>query len=574
MSRSQWEYSSKGIGRKILEKYGYSDGKGLGRNEDGIPTPIEPAIKHDKFGIDYMKSSNNKRRFEHKFTNEESIPTVELPEIEDVSALVDTEERTIHIEKNTLEREEICEVSPETIAMWNEMYDQKCSQEQQEQIDRLTASIQSLLKQLSNMIPSQSDHSSPRSEEVELFSFEFPSQFRSLSQYDAELLQDNISHIFQLLDSATKSTFILPFDQIVELAQTLQFNYADQYEDLQLETAIFLLGYLSISKQLENWNFSTWWKHHPLPDDDSLRQHTYQILVEEQNQYVKQYVTWKDFMSDRVSFATHHLWNQITYQVRSILQDFIQPFLHETELSVLGTFRYERRLDSLFLLRVLTLWIEALPSLDAMIEDCLLPELLYQTQQNEELATLHEWLPLWVHFFGADASESILVVVYRKFSTLLETAFWTIFDLSVLLTLLHWKRVIFPFLMDKLLSIHVLPRLTEVLEYTPINLPPESRRSFWYVLQWFELFLGNEDFEILFIEMLENSFFPRWLNTLYLWLDSPSFSYSDCMNWYQCWKNLFNCSIPVLYSLIYPHFHHALEIVNTHMYLEESKKLG
>jgi len=37
--------------RKQLEKYGWTDGKGLGRKEDGISTALKPNLKFDKAGV-------------------------------------------------------------------------------------------------------------------------------------------------------------------------------------------------------------------------------------------------------------------------------------------------------------------------------------------------------------------------------------------------------------------------------------------------------------------------------------------------------------------------------------------
>lgn len=37
--------------RKQLEKYGWSEGKGLGKKEDGIVTAIKPKLKFDNSGV-------------------------------------------------------------------------------------------------------------------------------------------------------------------------------------------------------------------------------------------------------------------------------------------------------------------------------------------------------------------------------------------------------------------------------------------------------------------------------------------------------------------------------------------
>ncbi|KAJ8959101.1 hypothetical protein NQ318_022358 [Aromia moschata] len=40
--------------RKQLEKYGWSEGKGLGKNEDGISSPLKPKLKFDNTGVGHV----------------------------------------------------------------------------------------------------------------------------------------------------------------------------------------------------------------------------------------------------------------------------------------------------------------------------------------------------------------------------------------------------------------------------------------------------------------------------------------------------------------------------------------
>lgn len=48
-SAYRWEAYSSGVARKILEKYGYQEGQGLGKNEQGRTVPILPKKRKDRF---------------------------------------------------------------------------------------------------------------------------------------------------------------------------------------------------------------------------------------------------------------------------------------------------------------------------------------------------------------------------------------------------------------------------------------------------------------------------------------------------------------------------------------------
>ncbi|CAH1980392.1 unnamed protein product [Acanthoscelides obtectus] len=55
--------------RKQLEKYGWSEGKGLGREEDGISTALKPKLKFDKAGLGHNIGDEYKNNWWEKVFN-------------------------------------------------------------------------------------------------------------------------------------------------------------------------------------------------------------------------------------------------------------------------------------------------------------------------------------------------------------------------------------------------------------------------------------------------------------------------------------------------------------------------
>ncbi|KAJ8946797.1 hypothetical protein NQ314_008781 [Rhamnusium bicolor] len=55
--------------RKQLEKYGWNEGKGLGKNEDGIATPLKPKLKFDNAGVGHNASEQFTNNWWEKLFN-------------------------------------------------------------------------------------------------------------------------------------------------------------------------------------------------------------------------------------------------------------------------------------------------------------------------------------------------------------------------------------------------------------------------------------------------------------------------------------------------------------------------
>lgn len=51
-----------GFGQKMLEKMGWTEGEGLGRNRDGITEAIRVSQKNDTFGVNPFRSFVIKKR--------------------------------------------------------------------------------------------------------------------------------------------------------------------------------------------------------------------------------------------------------------------------------------------------------------------------------------------------------------------------------------------------------------------------------------------------------------------------------------------------------------------------------
>ncbi|XP_067143019.1 G patch domain-containing protein 4 [Centruroides vittatus] len=101
---------NEGFGRAQLEKYGWEEGKGLGKSETGIKSAIKPSLKFDKNGIGYdigeefsfrwWEQVFNKTAKNIKVVNSED--KVEITRTENESSKISTRKSHMSLEKHTL----------------------------------------------------------------------------------------------------------------------------------------------------------------------------------------------------------------------------------------------------------------------------------------------------------------------------------------------------------------------------------------------------------------------------------------------------------------------------------------
>ena len=145
----------------------------------------------------------------------------------------------------------------------------------------------------------------------------------------------------------------------------------------------------------------------------------------------------------------------------------------------------------------------------------------------------HVWLFPWLQYLDQQhtdpkSSTGLLSEVKRKFKSVLST--WNL-STPVPVGLEEWRTV----LQSELASIlvrHLLPRLALHLS-TNLILDPRDQdlTPVEDVLRWAPFFPLDTMAHLLIAE-----FFPKWHQTLYVWLTYEGVNYADVKNWYNWWK--------------------------------------
>lgn len=66
-------YDGEHYGKKLLQKMGWKKGNGLGKNNNGITSPISTNNNHERKGLGYLSTNENFKEFETSQNTFDSI---------------------------------------------------------------------------------------------------------------------------------------------------------------------------------------------------------------------------------------------------------------------------------------------------------------------------------------------------------------------------------------------------------------------------------------------------------------------------------------------------------------------
>ncbi|CAD6594426.1 MAG: hypothetical protein ASARMPRED_009402 [Alectoria sarmentosa] len=146
----------------------------------------------------------------------------------------------------------------------------------------------------------------------------------------------------------------------------------------------------------------------------------------------------------------------------------------------------------------------------------------------------HIWLFPWLQYLDKQhidpkSSTGLLSEVKRKFKSVLSS--WNLSSASVPAELEEWRKVLQSELPSMLVR-YLLPRLSLHLSTNLIIDPRDQDLTpLEDVLRWAPFFPLNTMAHLLIAE-----FFPKWHQTLYIWLTYDGVNYTDVKDWYTWWK--------------------------------------
>ena len=209
------------------------------------------------------------------------------------------------------------------------------------------------------------------------------------------------------------------------------------------------------------------------------------------------------------------------------------------------------------LVAFLDLWRPMLPGwvLQHVLERLVLARLQAEVELWDPLTDttpLHTWLHPWLPALG-DRLEVVYPTIRNKLASALSA--WHPADRSAKLILLPWAQVFSRAAMISFLAKNIVPKLETALASFTISPRSQDMTAWNSVMDWTDLIPPPQ-----LAQMLGQSFFPRWLQTLAGWLNSNP-NYEEVVGWYSGWKSSLPPAVLSL-SGVADHLSQALHMMN------------
>lgn len=205
----------------------------------------------------------------------------------------------------------------------------------------------------------------------------------------------------------------------------------------------------------------------------------------------------------------------------------------------------------------LDVWAPFFPShiLDNVLEQLVLPRIVKAVEQWDPLTDtipIHLWILPWHTLLGDKLKETVYPMIIDKLSIALLS--WQPCDRSARAMITPFRGVFDDGEMQGFLLKNILPKLQMTLAEIVINPLQQDLEQWNQVWEWNEIISP-----LLMAEMLNKFFFPKWMQTIVIWLNQNP-NLEQVSRWYSGWKSRLSETVLQQVS-VKEHFRRALELM-------------
>ncbi|XP_067329687.1 tuftelin-interacting protein 11 [Anolis sagrei] len=243
---------------------------------------------------------------------------------------------------------------------------------------------------------------------------------------------------------------------------------------------------------------------------------------------------------------------------QDLSSDAFHRLMWETWMPIVrGTVSQWQARDCIPMVDFLDCWEPIIP---VWIMDNILDQLIFPKLQKEvegwnpltDTVPIHAWVHPWLPLMRSRL-EPLYAPIRSKLSSALQK--WHPSDASAKLILQPWKDVFTPGSWEAFMLKNILPKLGMCLNELVINPHQQHMDAFFWVMDWEGMISVSS-----LVGLLEKYFFPKWLQVLCSWLSNNP-NYEEITKWYLGWKSMFSDQV-LAHPSVKEKFNEALDIMN------------